>query len=97
MKLERFARPSPILDEQILASIEIGSLVKVQLTDGISNIFNDTVVLKVTGRDDHELECTFERREIDKCSGDKNTEFKSPFELEKIRVIKQCVFAIENN
>jgi hypothetical protein len=96
MKLNQFAQPKPILDEVTLASIRKGSKVKVQLTDGISDMFNETIILEVVDRDEHVLECKFIRRQIERF-GNNDEEFKSPFLQDTVVFIKEAVFAVTND
>lgn len=44
MKLDRLAHCNPILLDEELATIKIGSQVIIQLTDGISDHFNETQI-----------------------------------------------------
>lgn len=96
MKLNELAQPEPILSDAELATIKSGSLVKIQLTDGISDKFNETIIVEVTGRDDHVIEGKFIKRQLGRFD-DKSKEFKSPFAVDTILFIKEAVFAIEND
>ncbi|WP_260440723.1 MULTISPECIES: hypothetical protein [Serratia] len=96
MKLNEFAHPEPILSDAELATIKIGSLVKIQLTDGIGDKFNETIIVEVTGRDEHFIEGKFIKRQLGRFD-DKSKEFKSPFALDTFHFIKEAVFAIEND
>lgn len=95
MKLNELAQPNPILSDEELATIKNGSLVKIQLTDGINDKFNETIIVEVTGRDEHVIEGKFIRRQLETI--DKSMEFKSPFAVDTILFIKEAVFAIEND
>lgn len=97
MELTQLAQPKPILDEETLSSIRPGSLVKIQLTDGISDKFNETIVMRVKNRDEHILECEFVRRQLRDRFADDNLQFKTPFKLSRIVFIKEAVFAVEND
>ncbi|MDJ7442938.1 hypothetical protein LEH14_16610 [Salmonella enterica] len=96
MKRDLLAEPKPILNEDELASIRIGSRVIVQLTDGISDKFNDSIVLRVKSRDEHVLECEFLYRKLNKFD-DQNLKYKSPFQEETLVFIKEAVFDVEND
>lgn len=96
MELTQLAQPNPILDEQTLSSIRPGTLVKIQLTDGVSDKFNETIVMKVNNRDEHVLECEFVKRQLRDKFADKSLEFVTPFKLDRVLFIKEAVFAVDN-
>lgn len=96
MELNQLAQPKPILDEVTLASIRPGSLVKIQITDGISDKFNETIIMRVKNRDEHVLECEFVERQLRDRFADKSHQYKTPFQLDTVLFIKEAVFAVEN-
>jgi hypothetical protein len=96
MKRNLLAEPNPILNTEVLASIRAGSRVIVQLTDGISDKFNDSIVLRVKNRDEHVLECEFLYRKLNKFD-DQSLKYKSPFQEETLVFIKEAVFDVEND
>ncbi|HAT3922214.1 TPA: hypothetical protein I9Y36_000709 [Citrobacter amalonaticus] len=96
MKLTMLAQPNPILDEEILETIRTGTRVIVQLTDGVSDKFNISIVLRVRDRDEHVLECEFLHRKIGKFD-DQSLKYKSPFQEDVVVFIKEAVFDVEND
>ncbi|MBO1811315.1 hypothetical protein J4G53_24055 [Serratia ureilytica] len=96
MKLDQLAEPKPMLDEDTLATITKGSQIKIQLTDGISDKFNETIIMEVVNRDSHVIEARFIRRQTGRFD-DAQSASVSPFSTDTVVFIKEAVFAVLND
>lgn len=96
MKLDQLAEPKPILDEETLATIIKGSQIKIQLTDGVSDKFNETIIMEVVNRDSHVIEAKFIRRQTGRFEGAQSVSV-SPFLTDTVVFIKEAVFAVLND
>lgn len=96
MKLDQLAEPKPVLDKETLATITNGSQIKIQLTDGISDKFNETIIMEVVNRDSHVIEAKFIRRQTSRFE-DAQLASVSPFLTDTVVFIKEAVFAVLND
>lgn len=96
MKLNKLAQRQPPLSSDKIDTIKIGKLLKIQLTDGITDMFNETIVVRVIGFDNRCVRVEFCERQIGRYN-DQSLKFKSPFHSDTISLTSEYIFAIDDD